>query len=403
MSLPTLYLILSVVGLAFTLNALRPLPFEATSLPVFFAGWLTSELPIHTIVWQAIATAIFIRAGALSATAGWIGLTITAVSWAGLGFLVVQAQRSEAVFERALVDALGPDYRDHMAPQLTADQGAGLAWRRLILPFRLRDPDVEKIRNVAYAGGGKAHRLDVYRHRSHPTGRPVFVYVHGGGWVMGDKREQGIPLMLHLAAHGWVCFTVNYRLSPKATWPEHLDDVQAALAWIREHAADYGGDPSFVAISGGSAGGHLAAMAALTSPPRDIDACVPLYGVYDFTNRDGLRGPGMTRFLLERQVMKVPFASNRSAYEAASPMDQVGENAPPFFVVHGRNDSLVPVQEARNFVGLMRAKSRAPVAYAEVPGAQHAFEIFRSIRTAHLVDAVARFLAVVYAETLARR
>src|SRR5437879_1796900 len=123
MTASTLYLICSVIGLLFTLNALRPLPFDATSLFAFSAGWLTSELPIHHIVWQAVATVVFIASGALSAPAGWIGLVITAISWAGLMFLTVQAQRSEAVFEQALVDALGPDYRGRMPPELTADQG----------------------------------------------------------------------------------------------------------------------------------------------------------------------------------------------------------------------------------------------------------------------------------------
>jgi hypothetical protein len=63
-----------------------------------------------------------------------------------------------------------------------------------------------------------AHRLDVYQNRQHPTGTPVLLFLHGGGWVMGDKRQQGLPLMLHLAAQGWVCVTANCRLSPKATF-----------------------------------------------------------------------------------------------------------------------------------------------------------------------------------------
>ncbi|MDQ1397311.1 MAG: hypothetical protein QOG64_2570 [Acidimicrobiaceae bacterium] len=411
MTAPNLYLAASVIGLLFTLNALKPVPFEPTSVFAFFAGWLTSELPIHHFLWQLVATAIFIGSGALSATAGWIGLGITVVSWCGLALLVVRAQRAEGVLEQALVEGLGPDYRRRMAPELAAEQGAALAWRRLILPFRLRDPNVEKLKDIPYVDDGtKAHRLDVYRNRSHPRGRPVFVYVHGGGWVIGDKREQGIPLLLHLAAHGWVCFTDNYRLSPKATFPEHLIDVKQAVAWVKEHCAEHGGDPGYVVIGGGSAGGHLASLLALT-PDRpeyqpgfedadtSVDACVPLYGVYDFTNRDGLLGDGMERFLLAKKVMKVPIATHREAYEKASPMDQVSDGAPAFFAAHGANDSLVPVAEARHFVALLRDASCQPVLYAELPGAQHAFETFRSVRTAHLVDAVARFLAVVYADS----
>jgi acetyl esterase/lipase len=259
----------------------------------------------------------------------------------------------------------------------------------------------------------RAHQLDVCRNRSQPTGAPVLLYLHGGGWVLGDKKQQGIPLMPHLAAHGWVCVTANYRLSPKATFPDHLIDAKSALAWIRSHISEYGGDPSFVVVAGGSAGGHLAALVGLT--PNDpayqpgfeaadttVAAAVPLYGVYDFTNRDGFRGPGMGKWLLERSVMKVKLRDDPRAYELASPMDRITEGAPPFMVVQGANDSLVPVKEARRFVELLRDRSSSEVVDAELPGAQHAFEVFRSIRTGHLVRATTRFLAVVYGERRAQ-
>ena len=76
------------------------------------------------------------------------------------------------------------------------------------------------------------------------------VYIHGGAWMIGDKREQGKPMMYELVARGWVCVAINYRLSPKATWPDHIVDAKRAVAWVKEHIAEYGGDPSFVAVSG---------------------------------------------------------------------------------------------------------------------------------------------------------
>jgi acetyl esterase/lipase len=412
-SVPELFLVCSVVGALFTLNAYRPVRLEPLSLPVFFAGWLTSELPLHHLAWEAAATAVFIDRGALDAGAGVVGLGITLASWAGLVGLAVQASRSQGVLEAALQQGLGPAYRSRMAPELVAQGDTARNWRRLVLPFLMfvvPDREVEKVRDIDYAGDGlAAHRLDLYRSRTHRTGCPVFVYIHGGAWVIGDKREQGVPLMLHLASRGWVAVSVNYRLSPRATFPDHIVDVKRALAWVSEHVAGYGGDPSFVVVSGGSAGGHLAALAALTpNEPEyqpgfeEVDtpaaACVPFYGLYDFTNRNGVFGDGMGRLLLERMVMKVPLAVDRSAWEKASPMDRVSEEAPPFLVVHGANDTLVPVAEARHFVELLRRRSPSPVAYAELPGAQHAFEIFRSIRTAHTVRAVERFLATVYGD-----
>ena len=123
-----------------------------------------------------------------------------------------------------------------------------------------------------------------------------------------------------------------------------------------------------------------------------------------FAARDPDAGRGLGR-LLERTVMKESLAGSRTAYERASPIDRINGGAPPFFVVHGANDTLVPVREARGFVERLRRSSAAPVAYAELPGAQHAFEIFPSIRTAQVVAGVADFLAVIHArrDTHSRR
>jgi acetyl esterase/lipase len=118
------------------------------------------------------------------------------------------------------------------------------------------------------------------------------VYIHGGAWIIGEKREQGKPMMYELVARGWVCVAINYRLSPKATWPDHIVDAKRAVAWVKEHIAEYGGDPSFVAVSGGSAGGHLCALLALSAgdptfqpgfeeADTSVEACVPFYGVMD--------------------------------------------------------------------------------------------------------------------------
>src|SRR5260221_9677843 len=118
--------------------------------------------------------------------------------------------------------------------------------------------DVERVQNLSYGPSGRRNLIDVYRNRSHPRGAPVLIHVHGGAWVpVSHKDHQGKPLMLHLASRGWVCFAPNYRLSPPAVFPDHVIDVKKAIAWVREHAAEFGGDPNFIAIAGGSAGGAL--------------------------------------------------------------------------------------------------------------------------------------------------
>lgn len=175
---------------------------------------------------------------------------------------------------------------------------------------------------------------------------------------------------------------------------------------MKENIADYGGDPDFVAISGGSAGGHLSALAALTpNEPRfqpgfeeadtSVAAAVPIYGRYDWYSTEAEGRPEFVE-LLARFVVKRKFRDHREVFVDASPIHHVQADAPPFFVLHGQDDSLIPVVEAREFVEELRAVSKSPVAYAELPNAQHAFDIFGSPRAHKASEAVARFLSWVY-------
>jgi acetyl esterase/lipase len=234
----------------------------------------------------------------------------------------------------------------------------------------------------------------------------VLFQVHGGAWVTGSKLGQAYPLLSHLVERGWVCVSLNYRLSPRATWPDQILDVKRAVAWVKQNIHSYGGDPGFVAITGGSAGGHLTALHALTAQDRlwqpgfeDVDttvaAAVPYYGVYDWTNRDGHADDDVAD-VLQKHVVKQPFEQAREVYDEASPMSHVRPDAPPFFCLAGTNDTLVPVGQARSFVRRLRAVSTAPVVYAEFPGAQHAFDVFSSNRANASAVAVEQFLGVVY-------
>jgi acetyl esterase/lipase len=154
--------------------------------------------------------------------------------------------------------------------------------------------------------------------------------------------------------------------------------VKKVIAWVRGHGHKYGGDPSVLFVAGSSAGGHLASMAALT--PNDpafqpgfedadtsITAAVSLYGFYGSPGTDWPR--------------------------PSSPMAYVTADAPPFFVAHGDLDTVVIVEDARRFVEQLRSTSSNPVVYAELPGAQHSFDLFHSIRFEAVVDGVEAFTA----------
>ena len=232
----------------------------------------------------------------------------------------------------------------------------------------------------------------------------MLLQIHGGGWMIGAKEEQALPLMYRMAGSGWICVAANYRLSPSVGFPTHLQDCKAALAWIRTHGRAYGMNPDFVAVTGGSAGGHLTALMGLTEnrpdlqPGNDgvdtsVQACVPFYGVYDFLNRSGAR-PSSARFLefLGERVLHATPKEDPARWELASPITQVHADAPPFMVLHGARDSLAPVADARLFARHLREVSRNPVVYVELQGAEHAFDIMHSPRTEHAIDGVQRFL-----------
>ena len=411
------FLAVSVWGALFTWVAIRPPQRPRwANIVVFFAGWLTSELAIHHIAWQALATLGFVWAGALSAAPGWLGLGITLASWAGLLRSLRAAHATPAVVERSLVEALGADYAQRVHPEVAKRHAAPPPPRvQRANPFAFRDREVRVVRDLAYAPEhGKRGMLDVYAPKSGVRNAPVLLQIHGGGWMIGRKEQQAQPLLVHLARRGWVCVSANYRLSPKATFPDHIVDCKRALRWVRDHVGEYGGDPGFVAATGGSAGGHLSSLLALSagdpafqpgfeSADTRVEACVPFYGVYDFTNAYGTQPDDGIIRVLERYIMKKPFAEHRAEYERASPIHRIHPDAPPFLVIHGTHDSLAPVAEARLFVELLRKTSRATVGYVELPEAQHAFEVFHSPRTSYVIGAVDRFLASVYTQHLTAR
>jgi acetyl esterase/lipase len=398
------YLRRRLLGAVLTANALRPVPGSWPGIPAMFAGWLTAELAPHLLALTAADTAGELLRRRESPRRRATGLVLAAGTAAGLGTIIRQSQQSRLLVEEALCEALGHGYAEALDPRPT-ETDLGTPWRQLLWPFRMRSDDVERIGDLSYGPAGKRNRLDVYRHRDRPPNAPLLLQVHGGGWVIGEKDTQGVPLMQHMAARGWVCVAMNYRLSPRDRFPAHLVDVKRALAWARAHAGELGADPSFVAVTGGSAGGHLAALMAVT--PNDpeyqpgfedadtsVQAAVPHYGVYDFAAQDGAPAAVRRRDgYLNRYVMQAEADAAADAYARASPLLRVSPDAPPFLVVHGAHDTLVPVTEARAFVERLLRTSRQPVAYAELPGTQHAFDVFPSIRSAHVVRGVERFLA----------
>ena len=244
---------------------------------------------------------------------------------------------------------------------------------------------------------------------------PVVVYVHGGGWHSGSKDIHGATLCGTLAERNCVCVSINYAVHSRPTlheglaFPEHLIDVKRALRWVKQNIAEYGGDPDFVVIVGGSAGGHLAAEAALTSVGHpelqpgfeDLDLSVQgfvsLYGVLDVSNRTGLQDKGFYLFV-KYALMRVSRNEDPDIWDLASPYCQISHDSPPGFLIHGDADNLVDLDYSTTFADRYAEVTGRECPLLVVPGAVHAFDVFPSIRSYYTSIAIFRFLLTLHAD-----
>jgi acetyl esterase/lipase len=378
----------------------------------FFSAWLTGELAFIHLVLQLGLTSVLAFAGVFSDPLAQCGLGLFGLSWIGLLYLHAQSQNTGETVQNALYRALGRDYRSELPAQRREVLQDNIVSRSWLAPFKFAREGVRVHSHISYGDAGKRNLLDIYQPVTpREGGSPILLQVHGGAWIIGSKEEQAKPLMYHMSQRGWICVAINYRLSPTDALPAHIIDVKKAIAWIKENIAEYGGDPNFIAITGGSAGGHLSSLAALT-PNRaqwqpgfeDVDttvqAAVPFYGVYDFLDRHDIRTGMSLDGILADKVMQCSKEDNRELWDECSPLSHVNAEAPPMYVIQGSHDSLVWVEEARLFVSALQSVALNPVAYAELPGAQHAFEIFHSVRTDEVVNSVSDFLEWSHAKWL---
>ncbi len=296
---------------------------------------VVSELPFIVGYWLIASTVLALADGDLGSPGGAAGAVVALLALAGLVVVVRRALRAHA--------ALGNAGRP------------GRPWGRILrAPFFAGRRDVVRVRSLAY-GGGPRRTLDVYHRRDRPAGAPVLLHVHGGGFHSGSKAREARPLIRHLTSRrGFVCISANYRLQPRVTLAGQVTDVRAAIAWVRSHAAEYGGEPGTLFVTGSSAGANLA-IRAVCEGETGIAGLICRYGYYGDLTPCG--------------------------------------NMPPMLVVHGEKDTSIPAPDVRAFAERARAVSNHPVIYAELPGAHHDFDLFESIRSAAVNQAVDQFTA----------
>jgi acetyl esterase/lipase len=394
----SILLFVAFFALFMTWNALRKPHVHRHPLrrPPWMFVLLTAEIvPFHLAVLAALVALASVTGG-LDSAQGRIAVFLLAPTLVMYVVIFARALEARATMRR-IVATVGID---PVRPRLRLKEMLA-GW-----PFSVPD-DIERIEDIVYAPGVA---LDVYRTRSHSGTAPALLQIHGGSWSGGNRRQQARPLMHELTRRGWICVAVSYPLVPEADFPEQLIALKQALGWMRTHGRDLGIDPDRIAVSGGSAGAHLAALVALTANKPEyqpgfagvdtsVQAAVPMYGIFDLLNRQRTRDDFD---VIPTALMKSQPEDAEERYRAASPLDQVHADAPPFLVIHGAGDSLVAPAESALFVRALRAVSQQPVLHAEIPGATHAFDAIPSLRTQFVVDGIAAFLEAAMAGTLER-
>ena len=223
---------------------------------------------------------------------------------------------------------------------------------------------LREIHGIAY-GENPRHRLDVVAPVEPSSGRPVVVFFYGGAWQEGDRAQYRF-VARSLASRGWVTIVPDYRVHPEARFPDFLEDGAAAVRWARDHAAEYGGNPSRLFLMGHSAGAYNAAMLALDArwlhgvgldPARDVRGWIGLSGPYDFLP-------------IVDPVVQIVFGP-RDRWPATQPIAYVSANSPPALLLTGEADERVRPGNSVRLAAALRAV-KVPVQLITFPEAGHA-------------------------------
>ena len=269
------------------------------------------------------------------------------------------------------------------------------------------DPRIEIIRDqVFHQQAGFQLKLDIYRPHNTKKKHPGILQIHGGAWITGSKRQASF-LMARMAARGWVCFSVSYRFSPDIVFPEHLIDVKHALRWIRNNAEEHGLDSNFIIATGGSSGGHLAAMTALTQNQAEfqpgfektdtsIQGCVPFYGVFNFSEPFDERTPFPAKAGVLQMLCGGTPETQPDRYQQITPANWISGKTPPFLLIQGETDALISATETQAFWEVLQAHKVKDSVFLRLPLVEHAFDIFPTLTAQCIVPTIERYLIMLH-------
>ena len=241
---------------------------------------------------------------------------------------------------------------------------------------------VKRISDIPYRDGNNAWKLDLVMpdqglEKNVDTSRPAIVFVHGGAWRIGDKAD-GIwsSYPEHFAKLGYVCISVNYRFTNEAPFPACFEDCQCAVQWLRQNARKYNVDPNRIGAFGNSAGAHLVSLLGLSDVSKSgsgskantsslVHAVVAAATPADFTNWS------KKELAQKGKLLAGDLSTLDQRAEHASPAFQAHANAPPFLIIHGAKDELVPVSQGRALAKALKTTGAKKVTLKIFPDAGH--------------------------------
>lgn len=239
--------------------------------------------------------------------------------------------------------------------------------------------DVEEHRDIVYKTiDSIALKVDIYNKVGHTEDAPLIIFVHGGSWSGGDKKDYKL-YAIPFAQKGYITASVQYRLSRVAKFPAQLLDVNDAIKFLKRNASYYHIDTSKIVLVGGSAGGHLVLLSAYSNLDQfnknsddgvtaEVQAVVDLYGPTDLTS-ESIRDNKSVKKLMDKS-----YGDAKDLYEEASPINYISKNVPPTLIFHGTIDNLVPVSQSDILNEKLKSKG-VPVFYYRLDGWPHAMDV----------------------------
>tara|TARA_B100000945_G_scaffold318578_1_gene323746 strand:+ start:2802 stop:4103 length:1302 start_codon:yes stop_codon:yes gene_type:complete len=408
-----LFLAWTLGSVLLTLNVFSPLAKrKISSFPAilfsYFAGWLIGDLLPQWILLNIGILLFFSFYDIFSHPIGWGGLAVHLIGWFVLLLRLWVIFNLPQRLEKKMEQQLGNSWNNATSNFRPPGSMQEINWHSWLNPnVVFDDPRIEIIVDQEfYQENDLKLKLDIYRPKGSKKFLPGILQIHGGGWISGSKKQAAL-LMSQMAVQGWVSFSVTHKLSPEIVFPEHLIDIKRSLQWIKKNADKYGVDPEFIVTMGGSAGGHLASLMALTQnqpvfqpgfeiSDTSIQGCVSLYGVYEFIEpfNDESIYPAKAK-LLKIICGGIPDTKPESYYQI-TPANWISNDSPPFLLIQGDTDALISTNEAKKFFNILKSRNIQDCAILNLPLVEHAFDIFPTLTAQCIVPTIERYLIMIH-------